>query len=806
LGWQRWQFRSRRWSIDEKQLQFVDETPAYLWVTSPDGENLFINKPLAKFLGTGDRRLARRWLDFIHPDDAAQVAERLKDCMAARTEYFHEHRVRRFDGEYRWVAGRSQPCFSFNGKFAGYAGALFDITERKTAEDLARRNAELLLELNRTLELIASNAPLPHTLDSLLRAVEAQMPDMLSSILLLDADGLHLRHGAAPRLPETFIRAIDGKPIGPVAGSCGTAAFRREAVVVEDIDNDPLWLDYRDVALRHGLQACWSTPIFDEQQRVLGTFALYFRAPRRPDESHWKLIESVAHRAAIAIVRHRETEALACSEERLRLAIAAGNVGIWDWDLTTSLLTWNDRMKTMFGRPTGVESESDITVPMFLELLHREDRPRIEAAMQNSISNHTDHKGEFRVVWPDGSERWIAGLGRGQYDASGNAVRMSGVAIDITDEKRADEENKRREAQLVYAQHIAQLGSYEWDIRANRVYRSAELCRIFGLHPDEFEPTFEGYLERVHPEDRKSTRDTIKRALRECTPFAFEERIVRGDGNIRILYSQGQWVPDDQGQPIKLVGTCQDITERKQAEERLHAAYTVLAMELEERTRTEQQIRALSAVLINAQEEERTRLARELHDDLSQQIAAVSIATSNLRKGIPAENSELHMRSDRIQQNLMQLAESVRRLSHELHPAVLQHAGLGAALEAYCSEIGELTGIKILLETDGAFDGVPPAVALCVYRIAQEGLRNVVKHAKVNEARVCLRHSGGKLRLTICDSGVGMTSQREIGTTGLGLISIKERARLVNGAVEIHSEANRGTTLTLEIPIPGDSG
>src|SRR6516164_9762544 len=122
---------------------------------------------------------------------------------------------------------------------------------------------------------------------------------------------------------------------------------------------------------------------------------------------------------------------------------------------------------------------------------------------------------------------------------------MSGVAIDITDQKRADEENKRREAQLVYAQHIAQLGSYEWDIRANRVCRSAELCRIFGLDPDDFEPTFEGYLERVPPENRKSTREAIERALRECTPFAFEERIVRGDGSIRILYSQGQWAVDD---------------------------------------------------------------------------------------------------------------------------------------------------------------------------------------------------------------------------------------------------------------------
>jgi PAS domain S-box-containing protein len=148
-------------------------------------------------------------------------------------------------------------------------------------------------------------------------------------------------------------------------------------------------------------------------------------------------------------------------------------------------------------------------------------------------------------------------------------VRMMGVALDVTDRKCAQEEVSRREMQLAEAQRIAQLGSYEWDVGTNTVYRSDELCRIFGVALDQFAPTFEGYLERVHPEDRGTTRTMIETAFREATPFEFEERIVRPDGAIRMLHSQGTWIRDTTGRPVKLIGICQDITERKHAEDQL---------------------------------------------------------------------------------------------------------------------------------------------------------------------------------------------------------------------------------------------
>ena len=171
---------------------------------------------------------------------------------------------------------------------------------------------------NHVLEMIASGVPLPQTLEKLLRLTEAEIPEMLSSILLLE-DNQRLRHVASPRIPAAFSTAIDGVAIGPLVGSCGTAAFTRKPAIVPDIATDPLWVNYKEIALKHGLRACWSYPIFDSKQNVLGTFALYYRTPKSPDGQHLRLIESVTHLAAIAMAKHREEQTIHANEMRYRI-------------------------------------------------------------------------------------------------------------------------------------------------------------------------------------------------------------------------------------------------------------------------------------------------------------------------------------------------------------------------------------------------------------------------------------------------------------------------------------------------------
>ena len=196
-----------------------------------------------------------------------------------------------------------------------FVGAVMDVTERKQDE-------LLLAGEKRLLEMIARGESRALILDALCRLVEGLVSGSLSSILLLDSDAGCLRHGAAPSLPTPYTEAIDGIVIGPSVGSCGTAAYRAEPVIVSDIATDPLWADYRELALAHGLRACWSTPILSSDGRVLGTFAIYYREPRRPTPEDHNVIEQITHLASIAVERDEAQAELRASEDALRQAQA----------------------------------------------------------------------------------------------------------------------------------------------------------------------------------------------------------------------------------------------------------------------------------------------------------------------------------------------------------------------------------------------------------------------------------------------------------------------------------------------------
>jgi two-component system sensor histidine kinase UhpB len=337
-----------------------------------------------------------------------------------------------------------------------------------------------------------------------------------------------------------------------------------------------------------------------------------------------------------------------------------------------------------------------------------------------------------------------------------------------------------------------------WSATGGSSFINKPFSDFLGAKQDHFEWSWARQF--VHPDDEARSRATFLECQASGCEYSTEFRIRRFDGEYRWMISRGLPRFSSKGKFIGYAGSLLDVTDRKQAEDQLRTTNAALTEELEERTRTEKEIQALSARLIHAREEERTRLARELHDDLSQQIAALSIATGILKSDIPEEQAGVRAQSDRLQQKLANLAEGVRRLSHELHPAVLEHAGLKAALRAYCAEFSSLTGVKVTLEAEGSFDGVPAAASLCIYRIVQEALQNVAKHARVTDASVQLKRSPGMLSLTIADRGAGMAPDRTGAPRGLGLVSIRERTRLVNGTVRIQSMPNQGTTIIVSIP------
>ncbi|MEP6563920.1 MAG: EAL domain-containing protein [Mesorhizobium sp.] len=277
----------------------IDWVPDYLWVKDTESRFVVVNSALATDSGRDKTSDMIGLTDFdLHPPEVAQKFRQVEERVlrSGQPMIDEEEFVVDASGNGKWLSSTKVPLRNRKNEIFGLVGIAHDITARKQADVLRTGQAQIL-------EMIATSAPLEEVLDRLMRFVEAQLKGIFGSVLLLDKDGIHLRHGAAPSLAKVYTSAIDGAAIGPKVGSCGTAIYRREPVIVTDIQQDPLWDDYRDLAAPHGYRSCWSTPILSHQGVVLGAFAMYSMTVREPTAAESRLIEFTTHIAGIAIER-----------------------------------------------------------------------------------------------------------------------------------------------------------------------------------------------------------------------------------------------------------------------------------------------------------------------------------------------------------------------------------------------------------------------------------------------------------------------------------------------------------------------
>jgi two-component system sensor histidine kinase UhpB len=336
-----------------------------------------------------------------------------------------------------------------------------------------------------------------------------------------------------------------------------------------------------------------------------------------------------------------------------------------------------------------------------------------------------------------------------------------------------------------------------WTAGEETSFINHPLARFLGIE----KPSPSGYWEVcIHPEDKDRVMAAFEQAHKARAEFSATYRLRRFDGEYRWIRDRGVPRFSASGEFAGYAGALEDVSDRYAAERQLRDANRALGDELAERTRAESEIHRLSARLIGAQEEERKRLARELHDDLNQQIAALTIAMGNLKRLLPLSGGAALAQCSRVFDNLVRLSENVRRVSHQLHPALLQYSGLPAALGEYCGEFEALTGINVSLRVEGSFNDVTSAQGLTVYRIAQEALQNVAKHAKTGVAMVDLDSTDGILRLSVSDEGIGIDLSASNENAGLGLVSMRERARLAGGRLRVERGPTGGTVVTIEIP------
>ena len=317
------------------------------------------------------------------------------------------------------------------------AGLLLDYmsTYRLQAGLMAEleRSSRVLEEERRVLELVAKGASLKNVLDALTGAVERMSPGILCTILLLDEEGRRLLAGSGPSLPAEYMRMLNGLEIGPNVGACGTAAFRNETVVVEDIATDHRFAAARDFVMSHGLQACWSVPIRDSKRNVLGTFAMYHRRPAKPGPQDLRLVEAGARLAGNAIERLRAEEHLREDAGRMALAEEVAGFGIWEVDLLRGRLTISAGLAALLGRSGGCLR---MGVHELDGAVYPDDLPAVRAIAEKALANREMVQAEFRIVRLNGSLRWMRIQARMEPDGA-QPVKITGAAIDITEEKEA---------------------------------------------------------------------------------------------------------------------------------------------------------------------------------------------------------------------------------------------------------------------------------------------------------------------------------------------------------------------------------
>lgn len=668
----------------ERELRLVIDTiPAMSWSTLPDGSNDYCSKGWMEYTGTKPgTEFHYGWAEAFHPADRATHLAKWRAATETGEQFESEARIRGVDGQYRWFLTKGVPLRDDSGRIVRWYGTNVDIDERKRAESLLGGEKRLL-------EMIAKGESLPAILDSLCRLVEEQLPDVISSVLLLDGD--RLRHGGAPSLPNSYNDAIDGLTIGPSEGSCGTAAYRGEPVIVSDVATDPLWAKYRDLALSHSLRACWSTPILSTENKVLGTFAMYYRDPRSPTSQDLGLIELATHLVRIAVERDRAEQALRTSEQ-----LARSHVDVM--------------MRSLDVLATEAAPEK------FIAEMLRTIGQRLHAqSVMLWLRNQEDDSLHLRLVIDDDQQ----------------------VAPDPEHPFVKDPEAWKRSLQLQEMLFT----------KAPVVCDDIEQDPLLGAE-------FRDYL-----------MNRGRKKFLAIPMFVLGE--VRGFIGIQHV-EPGAYRPEE-------IELAQALAH--------HVMLATHGAELAEQRR--------HAVVL----QERTRMARDIHDTLAQGFTGVIIqldtSVEALRDEEP-EDAAKHIR--RARELARESLTEARRSVHALRPQALEMATLADALRAIITNTTAGTSLRTDFQLEGQPRELQPAVEENLLHIGQEALSNALKHARATKFQARLSFDSDAVRLELRDNGKGFIVDRANGG-GIGLIGMRERAEQIGATLGVTSKPGRGTRI-----------
>ena len=503
--------------------------------------------------------------------------------------------------------------------------------------------------------------------------------------------------------------------------------------------------------------------------------------------------------------RKRCEEANSKSQELLALAVAAGHLGIWDWDLVSDQTVWDQRCKEMAGLP----SDREMSYSAALDTMHPDDRARINTEVTHALETKQDSQVEYRTVWPDGTVRWVQSRGRAIKDAGGRLVRCTGITMDVTERREAEEGLRQSEARFRSIFHEASVammvtlpdGQYA---QVNRAF-----CGMLGYSEQEVLATTGEAL--THPEDRARTcvEPLLKLVRGAVAPFRGEKRYLHKDGHVVWADVSTSVVCGEEQQPLYLISQSQNISGRKYAEKmvvrinreleslvvertsELTAVVAALELEIAGRHRLEREIFEVS-------EREQCRLGQDLHDGLGQELAGIALLSSLLANRLGTEvHPEARAASD-IATYIRHAIESARRLAKGLYPIELSRGGLIPALGDLAGQTSQRFGLGCEMRESGESFSFGDEAAIHLYRIVQECIGNAIKHGGARHILIEFLAGEGACTFTVTNDGLDFEKRR--GVTGMGLHLMNYRARVIGAEIEVAKPPQGGCRVTCRLP------